>query len=120
MGLASPFHFDTRGRSAESDAARAVRDLLEAVLLTAPGERVMRPDFGSGVAQLVFAPNSGELAGATQMLVHGALAQQLGELITVREVRVDATDAMLRVAVSYSVRGSDRAEIAVFERGGGA
>jgi phage baseplate assembly protein W len=118
MGLASPFQFDHRGRSAESDATRYVRDLIEAVLFTAPGERVMRADFGSGVAQLVFAPNSPELAGATQMLAHGALTQHLGSFITVRDVQVEAVDAMLRVSVTYSLRGSERAEVAVFERGG--
>src|SRR5262245_2030358 len=118
MGLTTPFQFDHRGRSAESDATRYVRDLIEAVLFTAPGERVMRPDFGSGVAQLVFAPNSPELAGATQMLVHGALTQQLGALITVRDVQVDARDSLLRVSVVYSLRGSERAEVATFERGG--
>ena len=49
------------------------------MLFTAPGERVNRPDFGSGLLQLVFAPNSDELAGATQFLVQGALQQWLGD-----------------------------------------
>lgn len=118
MNLAMPFRFDHRGRTAESDADRYVRDLVETVLFTAPGERVMRPDFGSGVAQLVFAPNSPELAGATQMLVHGALAQFLGEWLTVREVRVIADDAALRVSVAYSLTGSDEVRTADFVRGG--
>lgn len=119
MNLATPYRFDHRGRTAESDAARYVRELIEAVLFTAPGERVMRPDFGSGVAQLVFAPNSPELAGATQMLVQGALMQFLSDWIVVREVKVEAEDSTLRVHVAYSLRGSDRIEVASFERGGG-
>jgi Bacteriophage baseplate protein W len=80
----------------------------------------MRPDFGSGVAQLVFAPNSPELAGATQMLVQGALTQFLSDWITVREVRVEAEDAVLRVSVAYSLRGSEQVQVADFVRGGGA
>lgn len=119
MNLAMPYRFDHRGRTAEGDDARYVRDMIEAVLFTAPGERVMRPDFGSGVAQLVFAPNSPELAGATQMLVQGALTQWLSDWISVREVRVQADDAALRVSVAYSLRGREQVQIAHFERGGG-
>lgn len=119
MNLATPYRFDHRGRSAESDRERYVRDLIEAVLFTAPGERVMRPEFGSGVAQLVFAPNSPELAGATQMLVQGALTQFLSDWIVVRDVRVEAVDAVLSVKVAYSLRGSDEVLIADFARGGG-
>jgi Bacteriophage baseplate protein W len=119
MNLASPYHFDHRGRTAEHDHARYVRDLIEAVLFTAPGERVMRPDFGSGVAQLVFAPNSPELAGATQMLAQGALTQFLSDWITVRDVRVTASDSVLNVKVAYTLIGSDQVQIADFVRGGG-
>lgn len=117
MNLAHPLHFDHRGRTAQAADERYVRDLIEAVLFTAPGERVMRPDFGSGVAQLLFAPNSAELAGATQMLVQSALTQWLGELITVDAVQVDAEDATLRVSVTYSLRGEDARRVATFERG---
>lgn len=119
MNLATPYRFDHRGRTAESDDAQYVRELIEAVLFTAPGERVMRADFGSGVAQLVFAPNSPELAGATQMLVQGALTQWLSEWITVREVRIEASDAQLRVSVAYSLAASEQVQIASFVRGGG-
>lgn len=117
MNLATPYRFDHRGRTAETDEARYVREMIECVLFTAPGERVMRPDFGSGVAQLVFAPNSPELAAATQMLVQGALTQFLGDLIIVHEVSVQAEDATLRVSVAYRLRDSDRVEVADFARG---
>lgn len=79
----------------------------------------MRPDFGSGIAQLVFAPTSPELAGATHMLVQGALTQFLSDWITVREVHVEAEDATLRVSIAYSPRGSDQVEVASFVHGGG-
>lgn len=119
MNLASPYQFDHRGRSAECDRARYVRDLIEAVLFTMPGERVMRPEFGSGVAQLVFAPNSPELAGATQMLVQGALTRFLSDWIVVRDVRVSAEDAVLSVQVAYTLVGSDQLQVADFVQGGG-
>ena len=78
------------------------------MLFTAPGERVNRPDFGSGLLQLVFAPNSDELAATTQVLVQGALQQWLGDLISVEEVQVEAVDATLTVIVRYIVRASRR------------
>ena len=84
MNLDYPYQFDGRGRTAEADDQAYIRGLIEQVLFTAPGERVMRPDFGSGLMQLVFAPNSLELAAATQFLVQGALQQWLGNLIALR------------------------------------
>ena len=78
-----PFHFDSRGRTAATDDADHIRDLIYQVLFTAPGERVMRPGFGSGLLQFVFAPNSVVLAATTQFLVQGALQQWLGDLIVV-------------------------------------
>jgi hypothetical protein len=118
MNLALPFQFDRRGRTAQTPEPRYVRDLIEAVLFTAPNELVMRPDFGSGVAQLVFAPNSPELAAATQMLVQGSLTGWLSELITVSDVRVDAENSILRVTVAYVLRGSEQPHVETFERKG--
>jgi phage baseplate assembly protein W len=103
MNLDFPYHFSRSGRTADTDEAGHVRDLIEQILFTAPGERVMRPDFGSGVAQLVFALNSPEVAGATQMLVQGALQKWLADRIAVLEVRVDSVDAELRVTVRYQL-----------------
>src|SRR2546430_4798884 len=107
MNLAYPYQVSSLGRTAEAADARHVRDLIEQVLFTMPGERVMRPDFGCGVAQLVFAPNSVELASATQMLVQSSLQQWLGDLIAVQGVRVDADDAVLSITVQYGIRSTD-------------
>src|SRR5437588_2972286 len=89
MDVDFPFNFDGRGRTAETAGDAHIRDLIEQVLFTAPGERVNRPTFGCGLAQLVFTPNSDELAAATQYLVHGALQQWLGDLIQVEDVLVE-------------------------------
>lgn len=115
-----PFHFDSRGRTALTDDADHIRDLIYQVLFTSPGERVMRPTFGSGLLQLVFAPNSDVLAATTQMLVQGALQQWLGDLIVVEAVSVEAEDATLRVTVQYVIRRSGVRETQTFVQGGGA
>lgn len=116
MNLSFPYQFDSRGRTAEADEEAYIRGLVEQVLFTSPGERVMRPEFGSGVLQLVFAPNSPELAATTQFLVQGALAQWLGSLITLEAVEVEAVDSTLRITVRYSIRRSQAAQAATFER----
>ena len=78
MNILFPYQFNTRGRTAEADEDRHIRDLIEQLLFCSPGERVNRPDFGTGLLQLVFAPNSPELAAATQLMIQGALQQWLG------------------------------------------
>jgi phage baseplate assembly protein W len=104
MQVDFPFSIDHRGRTGAAAEVEHVRDLVEQVLFTAPGERVNRPDFGSGLLQLVFAPLSDELASATQFLVQGALQQWLGDLIQVEEVGVEGQDATLAVHVVYTLR----------------
>ena len=110
MHVAYPFHFDGRARTASAGEADYLRDLIEQVLFTQPGERVNRPDFGSGVMQLVFAPNSPELAATTQFLVQGALQQWLGDLLLIEQVSVDAEDATLTILVQYVVRSTQQRE----------
>jgi phage baseplate assembly protein W len=103
QSLDHPYHFDGRGRTATTDDADHVRDLIEQVLFTTPGERVMRPDFGAGLLALVFEPNSSTLAATTQFLVQSALQQHLSHLIAVNEVSVENIDAALQVTVQYVV-----------------
>ena len=95
-----------------------MRDLIEQLIFTRPGERVNRPGFGSGLQQLVFAPNSPELAATTQFLVQGALQQWLGSLIALEGVEVEAIDSTLRVTVRYAIRRTQAREVATFERVG--
>lgn len=120
MQLDYALHFDGRGRTAEADADKHIRDLIEQVLFTAPGERVNRPTFGSGVLSLVFAPNSDVLAAATQLTVQGALQQWLGDLIQVNAVEVESQESTLRVVVQYTVRRTQETHTARFVQGGGA
>jgi hypothetical protein len=96
-----PYHVDGRGRTATTGADDHLRDLIQQVLFTAPGERVMRPDFGSGLLGLVFEPGGPELVATTQHLVQGALQQELGHLIAVDSVEVSQVEGALTVGVSY-------------------
>lgn len=112
--VAYPLRFDGSGRTATADRDRHIRDMIEQVLFTAPGERVNRPTFGCGLLQLVFEPNSDELATATQYIVQSALQQWLGDVIEVRSVTVAANDSRLDVTVVYVVVGSEEAQSATF------
>ena len=104
MDIDYPFAFDGRGRTASTQYEDHVRDLVEQVLFTSPGERVNRPTFGCGLLQLVFAPNSDTLAAATQLTVQAALQQCVGDLVEVRAVDVEAVESTLRVVVTYALR----------------
>jgi phage baseplate assembly protein W len=117
VNLDFPYHFDTRGRTAAIDYDAHIRDLIEQVLFTAPGERVNRPDFGSDLLRLVFAPNSDQLAATTQYLVQGSLQQYLGDLIQVDAVEVENEDSTLRVTVRYLIKRTQTLQTAEFTRG---
>jgi len=116
MNIAYPFQFDSRGRTASSDEEKHIRDLIEQVLFTSPGERVNRPTFGSGLIQLVFQPNSSELAAATQFLVQAALQQWLGDLIRVDSVQVESDDSRLLVVIQYMILKNGQSKIEHFVR----
>jgi Bacteriophage baseplate protein W len=111
-----PYGVDARGRTASTSEDEHIRDLVEQVLFTAPGERVNRPTFGSGLLQLVFAPNSDALAAATQLTVQAALQEWLGDLIEVQNVTVDSVDSSLTTTVVYVVRRTQQPQQATFER----
>jgi phage baseplate assembly protein W len=111
-----PYQVGANGRTALADGDSYIRDLIEQVLLTSPGERVNRPSFGSGLLQLVFAGQDNELAHTTQTLVQGALQQWLGDLIEVEAVQVACEEARLLVTVQYVIRRSQRRETTQFSR----
>jgi phage baseplate assembly protein W len=116
MSIDFPFRSNSRGRTADADDDKHVRNLIEQVLFTAPGERVNRPSFGSGLMQLVFAPNSDALAAATQVTVQGALQQWLGDLVQIETVDVRHDDAMLNVTVQYLLLRTQQRRVAEFGR----
>lgn len=104
--LGLPLRLDGRGRTAEVDDEAYLRALAETVLFTRPGERVNRPEFGSGIRALVFAPAGDELAGTTRALIHGDLQRWLGELLRVEDVTVEAVDSTVTVRIAYTPLGT--------------
>jgi phage baseplate assembly protein W len=116
MNIDFPFNFDGRGRTATTDDADHIRDMIEQLLFTAQGERVNRPDFGSGLLQMVFAPNSTELAAALQFTTQAALQRYLGDLIDLQQLEVTAVDATLSVTVAYVIRATQQQQLNTFVR----
>jgi|SRR5271157_368203 len=96
-----PLHIDPRGRMATTGEDDHIRDMIEQVLFTNPGERVNLPDFGCGIKQLVFAPNSQALATVTQFTINQALQKWLGDIIAVQSVDVTADEATLNIQITY-------------------
>jgi len=101
-----PLTFDGQGRTATSPYAAHVRELLEQLLLTHPGERVNRPDFGGGLAQRVFEPNAAERAKALELALQASVETWLADVVELRQLVVDAEDAVLRVSLDYVVRAT--------------
>ncbi len=116
MNIDFPYRFDPRGRTGTTDDDDHVRDMIELLLFTNPGERVNRPDFGSGLLQMIFAPNSPELAAALQFTMQAALQRYLGDLIDLGQLEVTARDSTLDVTVTYVVRRTRQSRTATFVR----
>jgi len=116
MQIDHPFHVDERRRTAEADEEDHVRDLIEQVLFTNPGERVNRPDFGAGLDQLVFGPSSPEMAATVQALAQGALQQWLADRIRVESVDIVTDGAALRITVQYALLRNLERRRAAFQR----
>ncbi len=118
MNIDFPWHFDSRGRTATTGDDDHIRDMIEQFLFTNPGERVNRPEFGSGLLHQVFEPNSPELAAALQSIIHAGLQRWLGDVIEVQALEVTSDDAKLRVLVQYVIRRTGERRAETFERSG--
>ena len=109
MNIDFPFHFDHRHRTAATDNDDHIRDMIEQFLLTNPGERVMRPDFGAGLQAFIF-----ELANTTTMAL---VRHRVQEALVTWEPRIDVLDvrvedggevgAVLVVFVDYRIRANN-------------
>jgi phage baseplate assembly protein W len=87
----------------ERDYEEHVKQLIMQVLLTAPGERINRPDFGCGVRRLVFAPGGDVAATLAQTTIYQALTKWLGTVIKVQEVTARAVEETLEIKIGYIV-----------------
>jgi phage baseplate assembly protein W len=119
MQIEFPYGLDARGRTAAAATDDDhIRQMIEQVLFTSPGERVNRPTFGTNLMNLVFAPASSEIATTTQYLVQAALQQWLGNLIQLQavtaEVGANGMEGSVVVTVTYVVRSTQQTQVASF------
>ncbi|KAB7648051.1 hypothetical protein F3168_08330 [Polymorphobacter fuscus] len=117
MAIDFPFAFAATGRTATCDTDTHVRRMIEQLLLTRPGERVNRPDFGGGLMHALFGAASPEAALALELTARGALHRYLGDLIEVGALTARADDATLVVDVSYAIRRTGDRRVASFPVG---
>lgn len=111
-----PYNIDNSGRTATAGRDNHIRQLIEQVLFTAPGERVNRPDFGVNIRQFVFAGGSQETAAAVQFLIQGELERWLGDIIDVDAVLVENDESKLNITVRFTVRANQQPQVAQFTR----
>lgn len=114
-----PFRIDGRGRTAATDHADHVRDMVELLLFTTPGERVNRPDFGCGLLDMVFEPNSPELAATLETTARAALQRYLADVLSVETLTVTADESTLRVELRYVLLATGETRTSVIEGGVG-
>ena len=96
-----PYHFGTDGMTARTDWPDHVRDLLEQLLFTRPGERLTRPQFGCGLPDLLFGPLSPEIAEAAKLTIDLAIQQHLSDVIAQADVAVRVEGSGLIIDVAY-------------------
>jgi phage baseplate assembly protein W len=114
MHIAHPITVTHEGLIATTSYNEHIKQMIEQLLFTIPGERVNLPDFGTPISRLVFSPGSTELAAATQFLIQGALQQWMGQLIQVQAVQVTVSDATLNVSIGYIVKRTNQQVVANF------
>jgi phage baseplate assembly protein W len=110
------YGFDASGRTARVDTPEHAEQMIEQFLFTSAGERVMLPEFGSGLLQAVFDPSSPEVAAALQFTVQGGLQRWLGDVVDVRDLSVTSSEGTITVRVEYALRQTEEVRSRVFSR----
>jgi phage baseplate assembly protein W len=98
-----PYRLDARGATATAGYDDHVEQMVELLLLTRPGERVNLPAFGCGLLDMVFAPNSPEIAAALDVTIAAAVNLWLGDVISLSSLEVTSVESELQVQLSYTV-----------------
>ena len=99
-----PYHFAADGMTARTTRVDRVRDLIEQLLFTRPGERLMRPAFGCGLANMLFAPLGTEQAAAARMTIQLAVQEYMSREIEVVALDVRAEESALLIDITYRLR----------------
>lgn len=100
---------EKEGEIAMASHERKIQESIWIILRTAPGERVMRPDFGCGIHEYLFAPNDTRTAGLVAFAVEEALVRWEPRIaLNAVNVEPDSSDpAVLLVDIDYQVRATD-------------
>jgi phage baseplate assembly protein W len=113
VGWAFPIQEKTEGKKGEIQLAEheeSVRQSIQIILGTAKGERVMRPDFGCGINDMVFELNSPSTAGR--------IAEEVRDALLMQEPRIDVRDVLVQsqsngevllISIDYEVRATNNA-----------
>jgi phage baseplate assembly protein W len=117
--ISFPFRVSPAGTTATATADDHVRQMVEQVLFTSPGERVNRPDFGCGLLTFPFEPASLERLAVLEALIRANLEQWLGDVIVLGDLAVTVDDATVTIVVSYVVRQTGQQVRDVFQWGAG-
>jgi phage baseplate assembly protein W len=108
-GWSFPVTTDAPGQVRLASADESIRQSIWTILGTAPGERVMRPDFGCGIHDMVFAVNSAGTSGLVASNVREALIQWEPRIEVLRvDVLPDlANPTLLLIEIEYRVRATN-------------
>ncbi len=115
MNLAYPWRIGANGLTARAGDEDHARQMIEQLLLTNVGERVNRPDFGGGLYQLIFAPNSPELSATLQLTLQAGVQRYLADIVDVGGLTVSSDDDRLMVEVRFQMRNSAVVSAAAIE-----
>lgn len=119
--LAFPYSFGAEGRSdtVGYGSDEHLRDLLELLILTLVGERVMRPDLGSPALQMVFGQGEGATALALKATLEAAISQWLDHVLKLRNLTASyvENEGTLEIAVEYESRRTGVVSDAVIRAG---
>lgn len=112
MQVTFPYLFENNRPAGSVEDAAHVRQMLELLLFTMPGERVNRPDYGCGIQRMVFAPQNTEVVATLRTLIEAEIQRWLGDVLSLRNLQVTGEDATLQVVLTYQLAsdGSVRQE----------
>lgn len=119
--LAFPFRMDASGRSAMvvEGSDPHLRQMLEQLVMTLTSERVMRPDFGSPVRQMLFRAGNDPVAVALEASLQAAIRQWLGHVLVLEDLSAsfDEDEAVLDIRIEYSAVNRQSAGELTIRRG---
>lgn len=112
--VAHPYRLGPTRQLAIVDVDRHIADLVRIVLLTGPGERLHRADFGAGLgAAMLFEPLDDALLSVVEVRARGSLLHALGDRIEIGNISVGKYGSELRAEIEYHLRpaGSEQRTI---------